>query len=199
MIPHLTGFISACRPACLVAGLSLVVGCGSVHNPDNAPAYGMMGGAGVGALVGAASGNAGSGAFIGSLLGNAGGSIVRNERGTPAINEARRRSDIPSILDDADRFDSRIEKDYRSLSAKHSQGYGYDREIAKNKAKGVVTEADRWIIVLRRCESAAVDSVRQETSHPTGRIGHWLKIRDRTRARRASLETHRSWYKFLAS
>lgn len=187
------------HPACLVMGLSLLVGCGSVRNPDNAPAYGMVGGAGVGALIGAASGNAGTGAVIGSLLGNSGGSIVRNEKGTPAAIEAKWRTDIPSVLDEADRFDSRIEKDYRTLSEKISKTSGYDRKIAKNQAKGVVAETDRWIHVVRRCESAASDFVTQETSHPTGRVGHWLKIRDRARERRASLDTHRSWYKFLAS
>jgi hypothetical protein len=158
-----------------------------------------MGGAGLGALVGASSGNAASGAIIGSLFGKAGGSIVRNEKGTPAVYEAQWRADIPAVLDDADRFDTRIAKDHRSHSEKISTGYGYDREIAKNQAKGIVTEADRWILMVRRCESAAADSVSQEASHPTGRMGYWLKIRDRAQARRASLETHRSWYKFLAS
>jgi len=189
----------SCRPGLVAAGLALLVGCGSVRNPDNAPAYGTLGGAGIGALVGATSGNAGSGAIIGSLFGKAGGSIVRNEKGTPAIYEARWRADIPSVLDDAERFDSRIEKEYRSLSQELSTGYGYDREIAKNRAKGVVAEADRWILTVRRCENAAAQSVTQETTHPTGRVGHWLKIRDRAQGRRASLETHRSWYKFLAS
>ncbi len=199
MKPSRAGLFTLGRSASLAAGMSLLVGCASVKNPDNATAYGMMGGAGVGALVGAASGNAGSGALIGSLFGKAGGSVVRNERGTPAFNEAMWRSDIPSVLDDAARFDASIAKDHRSLSEKISSGYGYDREIAKNRAKGVVAEADRWITIVRRCESAAADSVRQETSRPTGQVGHWLKIRDRAQGLRATLETHRSWYKFLAS
>lgn len=184
---------------CLLAGPALLAGCGSVRNPDNAPAYGMLGGAGAGALIGAASGNAGSGAFIGSLVGKASGSIVRNERGTPALEEARWRADIPSVLDEAERFDTRIRKDYRNLSQKLSRGHGYEREIARNQAKAVVAETGRWIAIVRRCESAAADSVTRETSRPTGRLGHWLRIRDRAKARRASLETHRSWYQFLAS
>jgi hypothetical protein len=153
----------------------------------------------LGAIIGAGSGNAGSGAFIGSLFGNASGSIVRNERGAPAIDEARWRADIPSILDEADRFDSHVAKDYPSFSKKLAASYGYDREIAVNRAKGVAAETDHWISIVRRCESAAADYVARETSRPTGQVGHWLKIRDRARGRRASLDEHRSWYKFLAS
>jgi hypothetical protein len=64
-----------------LAGGALVLagGCSSMSNTEKGLGVGALGGAGVGALVGSASGNAGKGALIGSAVGAIGGALVGND------------------------------------------------------------------------------------------------------------------------
>ncbi len=175
-----------------------LVGCGSIHNPNNAPAYGTIGGAGLGAAIGSASGSGLSGAFLGAFLGNAGGSIVRNENGPPSSADSRLLEDMPAALDEAEKYDKRITKEFPSLQEEITNAAPYERSIAVNRAKQRVAETKDWVRLAKQCENLASDAVSRENSFPTGRIGHWLKQRDRARTVKASLEQHQTWYEYLA-
>ncbi len=183
----------------LIACAAGLVGCGSVRDPGNAPAYGTIGGAGLGAAIGSTSGSGLSGAFLGAFLGNAGGSIVRHENGPPSSEDARLLADMPAALTETEKYDKRIVKEYPALQQKISTAAPYDRRIARNQAKQRVSETKDWVRLAKRCESLASDAVSRENSQPSGRIGHWLKQRERAQRVRASLELHQTWYEYLAS
>jgi len=79
----------------LACGLATVVGCRSPYYADQGTAVGALGGAGVGALVGSATGDAGAGALIGAGVGALTGNVVGS-----ALDdiEARNRAEIAAQL-----------------------------------------------------------------------------------------------------
>jgi hypothetical protein len=83
-------FVAACL--CLS---SLVAGCQSPYYADRGTAAGALGGAGVGALVGSATGDAGTGALIGAGVGALTGGVIGS-----ALDdiEARNRAQIATQL-----------------------------------------------------------------------------------------------------
>lgn len=82
-------------PALVLAPLCLAAGCQSPYYTGNGAAIGGVGGAGVGALVGSASGHPLAGALIGAGAGALGGAAVGN--GLDQI-EARNRAQIAAQL-----------------------------------------------------------------------------------------------------
>lgn len=82
-------FVLACAVACAA------VGCQSPYYQDRGTAVGALGGAGVGALVGSASGNAGTGALIGAGVGAITGNVVG---GAMDDIEARNRAQIAAQM-----------------------------------------------------------------------------------------------------
>lgn len=189
---------SRCAGAAALSLAILAPGCASTGNPDHAPAIGTLGGMAAGALVGSASGSAGTGAVIGGMLGGAGGQIVRSERSpSRAADDALLLREIPSTLKSTARFDASLEKEYSSLARQRATGG--DALVVKALASGKIREADTWIHLLEATDAALARAIRSETSRPTGHLGTWLTQRDQVRARLASLKTHRSWLKPLAS
>ena len=79
-----------CALACLCA--LAACGCRSPYYQDRGTAVGALGGAGVGALVGSATGDAGTGALIGAGVGALTGNVVG---GSLDDVEARNRARLP--------------------------------------------------------------------------------------------------------
>jgi hypothetical protein len=82
------------RPPLLLLAL-LAAGCRSPYYQDQGTAVGALGGAGVGALVGSATGNAGTGALIGAGVGALTGNVVG---GALDDIEARNRAQIAAQM-----------------------------------------------------------------------------------------------------
>lgn len=81
---------------CFVLGLlATAAGCRSPYYQDQGTAVGALGGAGVGALVGSATGNAGTGALIGAGVGALTGNVVG---GALDDIEARNRAQIAAQM-----------------------------------------------------------------------------------------------------
>jgi hypothetical protein len=173
--------------------------CRSTSPTEIAPALGTFGGVAVGALIGSAGGNAGSGAAIGGMLGRSGGEIVRSTSPARAASDTILLRELPATLRSAARFDAALEKEHASLARRRATSPGPETTVVKAQAKQKLTEIKSWIDLLTECDNALARAISDATAYPSKDLGTWLNQRHQIRARLASLKTHQSWFKTLAS
>lgn len=186
--------------ACLLLGSAVLPSCRSASNPDNAPAYGTIGGITAGALIGSASGSTGTGALLGGMLGNSGGQIARNEGGRArAFDDSMLLRDVSGSVKAATKFDTALAKEHNALARDRATGGGLQNEMAVSQAKRRLPEIRGWINTMEKTDQALGRAISYETSSPAGRLNTLLNQRNQVRSRLASLKMHESWFKSLAS
>jgi hypothetical protein len=174
--------------------------CRSVSNPDNAPAYGSLGGLAAGALIGSISGNAGTGAFVGGLVGQSTGEIIRSERSPArAAHDGMLLDDLPGTLRAASRFDGNLAKEHGKLARKRATSPSEGILLVKAEAKAKIPEIQSWIDRMTICDEALGRAISEATAYPSNHLGTWLNQRNQVRARLDSLRMHLSWFQSLAS
>ena len=178
----------------------LVSSCGSMSDPDNAPALGTIGGVTAGALIGAASGSTGTGAFIGSMIGRGGGEIVKHENSpSRAASDSMVIRDMSATIRSAERFDSTLPKSYDSLARRRANSPATETLVVRAEAKQKLAEIHSWINLLAASDRTLSRAIGNATGYPSPNLGKWLNQRNQIRTRLASLRTHQSWFKPLTS